>query len=112
MTEVRLRIDTKYNHFHIHRQALYAIEDPPFLNFAYDPESMELMVIGTWIDDLNAVRVNYTKNGSVLFFSKPLITGIRTVSNILTKSGSYFVDGKVIGKSIIYPLGNAKMANE
>ena len=112
MTEVRLRIDTKYNNFHIHRQALYAIGDPPFLNFGYDPESMELLVAGTWIDDLKSVRVHYTKEGSVYFYSKPLITGIRKVSNILTKTGSYFVDGEVIGKLIIYPLGEAKMANE
>jgi len=108
MHDVKIRIDTRYYKICIHRQALKQIQNPPFLNFGYDPETMRLLVIGTWVDDRKSLRVRYSHSGSVYVFSKPLLTGIREVSHILTESGSYLVEGEVREneKILLFPLGD------
>jgi len=108
MHDVKIRIDTRYYKICIHRQALKQIQNPPFLNFGYDPETMRLLVIGTWVDDRKSLRVRYNHSGSVYVFSKPLLTGIREVSHILTESGSYLVEGEVREneKILLFPLGD------
>lgn len=109
MNDVKIRIDTRYYKICIHRQALKQIHDPSFLNFGYDPDTMRLLVIGTWVDDRKSVRVRYDNSGSVYVFSKSLLTGIREVSHILTETGSYLVEGEVREgeKLLIFPLSNA-----
>lgn len=114
MSDVKLRIDTRYYRMCIHRQALKEIGDPPFLNFGYDPENMRLMIIGSWVDDRKAVRVRYSTSGSVYVFSKPLLVGIRQVSNILTSNASYLVEGEVREKErfLLFPLKDAEITSE
>ena len=114
MNDAKLRIDTRFFRMCIHRQALSAIGDPPFLNFGYDPNSMRLMIIGTWIDDRKSVRVRYDNSGSVYVFSKPLLQGIREVSHILLTTGSFLVEGEVreTEKQIIFPLKQAQVLSE
>lgn len=109
MRDVKIRIDTRYFKICIHRQALKQIQNPPFLNFGYDPETMRLLVIGNWVDDRKSVRVRYDNSGSVYVYSKSLLTGIREVSHILTDNGSYLVDGEVREdeKILLFPLGDA-----
>lgn len=112
MSEIRLRIDMKYFRICIHRQALKAIGDPKFINFGYDPDGMRMMIMGSWVDDRKSVRVRQSKTGSVYVFSKPLLEGIRNVSNILTENASYLVEGEVSEseKNIIFPLKDAEMS--
>lgn len=111
MRDVKIRIDTRYYKICIHRQALKQIQNPPFLNFGYDPDTMRLLVIGTWVDDRKSVRVRYDNSGSVYVFSKSLLTGIREVSHILTEIGSYLVEGEVREdeKLLIFPLNDAHL---
>ena len=110
MSNVKIRIDTRYFKICIHRQALKRIQNPPFLNFGYDPDTMRLLVMGNWVDDRKSVRVRYDNSGSVYVFSKPLLTGIREVSHILTETGSYLVEGEVRNdeKILMYPLSCAQ----
>ena len=114
MSDVKLRIDTRYFRMCIHRQALKSIGDPPFLNFGYDPDGVFLMVIGTWVDDRKSVRVRQDNSGSVYVFSKPLLTGIRQVSHILTATASYLVKGEAREKDryLIFPLKDAEIISE
>ena len=114
MNEIKLRIDTRYSRICIHRQALKAIGDPPFLSFGYQPEELCLMIMGSWVDDRKSVRVRYDNSGSVYVFSKPLIQGIRQVSHILMESGSYLVDGKAweTNHILLFPLKEAKILSE
>ena len=111
MNDIKLRIDTRYFRMCIHRHALKIIGDPDFINFGYDPESMRLMVMGSWVDDRKSVRVRQNKQGSVYVFSKPLLIGIRKVSNILTATASYIVEGTVSESEriIIFPLKEAQI---
>lgn len=114
MSDTKLRIDTRYFRMLIYRQALKAIGDPAFINFGYDPDTMRLMVMGSWVDDRKSVRVRQNKSGSVYVFSKPLIVGIRKVSNILTEEASYLVEGEVqeSERIIIFPLKDAQITSE
>ena len=114
MSDVKIRIDTKNYRINIHRQALSAIGDPPFLNFGYEPESTQLMVIGTWIDDRKSVRVRHDRSGSVYVYSKALLFGIKEVSGILTEAGSYIAEGDVMksGREILFTLRNARFISE
>ena len=110
MSNAKLRIDIKRYRMCIHRNALKEIGDPPFLHFCYNPEKKRLMVIGTWLEDGRSVRVRYDSHGSVYIHSKPLLTGIREVSNIMSESGSYLAEGEVRQKEnqIIFSLADAK----
>lgn len=114
MSEAKLRIDTRYFRMCIHRQALKAIGDPTFLNFGYDPDTMRLMIMGSWVDDRKSVRVRYDNSGSVYVFSKPLLQGIREVSHVLTGKASYLVMGEIreADRILIFPLRNAEKISE
>ena len=92
--ELTIRIDTKYNRFCIHRKTLKAIGNPAFVHLGYRADTKELMVLGTWVDDRRSIRVRYTGSGSFYINSKGLIEGIRSVSQILLKEGSYIVAGE------------------
>ena len=91
---LKMRIDTRYNRFCIHKKALKAIGDPAFIHLGYRADTKELMVLGTWVDDRRSIRVRYTGAGSFYITSKGLVEGIRSVSNILLKDGSYIVTGQ------------------
>ena len=114
MSDVKLRIDTRYFRMCIHRQALKAIGNPMFLHFGYDPDSMRLLVVGSWVDDRKSVRVRYDKSGSVYVYSKPLLLGIREVSHILMEQASYIVAGEAREdeRILIFPLGENAILSE
>ena len=114
MSDVKLRIDTRYFRMCIHRQALKAIGNPMFLHFGYDPDSMRLLVVGSWVDDRKSVRVRYDKSGSVYVYSKPLLLGIREVSHILMEQASYIVAGEAWEdeRILIFPLGENEILSE
>ncbi len=114
MSDVKIRIDTRYFRICIHRQALKAIGEPTFLNFGYDPDTMRLLVVGSWVDDRKSIRVRYDNSGSVYVFSKPLLQGIRQVSHVLTARGSYIVEGEArkTDKLLIFPLAKAEKISE
>lgn len=111
MNEIKIRIETRYFRINIHKQALKAIGNPPFLNFGYQPEKMKLMIMGSWLDDRKSVRVRYEVSGSIYIFSKPLIQGIREVSHILMNEGSYIVEGAATETEsiLIFPLKEARI---
>ena len=110
MSELKIRIDTRFYRICVHRQTLRAIGDPPFLNFSYEPDSRLLIVSGKWVDDRKSVRVRYDNSGSVYVFSKALLLGIQKASHILMGHCSYLAEGEVMesGKAIIFPLGLAQ----
>lgn len=114
MSDVKLRIDTRYYRICIHRQALKAIGNPSFLNFGYDPETMRLLIVGSWVDDRKSVRVRYNKSGSVYVYSKSLLQGIREVSHILMEEASYLVAGEAREdeRILIFPLGKTEKISE
>lgn len=114
MSDVKLRIDTRYYRICIHRQALKAIGNPGFLNFGYDPETMRLLIVGFWVDDRKVIRVRYNKSGSVYVYSKPLLQGIREVSHILMEETSYLVAGEAREdeRILIFPLGKTEKLSE
>ena len=114
MSDVKLRIDTRYFRMCIHRQALKTIGDPLFLHFGYDPGTTRLLIVGSWVDDRKSVRVRYDNSGSVYVYSKPLLEGIRQVSHVLMDSTSYIVEGTAqeSERILIFPLGNAEIISE
>ncbi|MBQ8306791.1 MAG: hypothetical protein IJX90_11315 [Blautia sp.] len=114
MSDVKLRIDTRYFRMCIHRQALKAIGDPLFLHFGYAPETTRLLIVGSWVDDRKSVRVRYDNSGSVYVFSKPLLQGIRQVSHVLMDRASYIVEGTAqeADRILIFPLGQAEVISE
>lgn len=114
MSDIKMRIDTRHFQLSIHRQALKAIGNPPFVNLGYQPETMQLMIMGTWLDDRKSVRVRFTKGGSNFICSKPLLQGIREVSHILKETGSYIVEGETIESKgiLIFPLKDARIISE
>ena len=97
--ELSLRIDTKNNRRSIHRYTLAQIGDPKFIHFGFHPETMSLIVLGTWADARRAIRVHFVKSGAFYVYSKPLFDGIRVVCPFYQEPGSYLLRGKRI-KSI------------
>ena len=114
MSNIKIRINTRYFRIYIFRQCLRKIGEPEFINFGYDPETMQLMVMGSFIDDRKSLRVRHNKNGSFFICSKPLIEGIRKVSHILAEPASYLVEGTVSANErvIIFPLKEAVITSE
>lgn len=110
MNNIKIRIDTKHYTLSIHRKALKAVGDPPFINFGYQPETMQLLIMATWLDDRKSVRSRINSGGSNSIYSKSLLQGIRQVSHILMDSGSYLVEGEAIDSQglLIFPLKMAE----
>lgn len=107
--ELTIRVDTKYNRFCIHRKTMKAIGEPTFVHLGYRAETMELMLLGTWVDDRKSIRVRYNGDGSFYINSKGLIDGIRCVSHVLEKDGSYIATGERADglPAISFPLAEA-----
>ena len=113
MSDIRIRIDTRFFRLTIYRQALKAIGNPPFIYLGYQPETRRLMIMGSWVDDRKSIRVHYD-SPTIYVFSAALLRGIRQVSRILMEEGSYSVEGEAYSTEaiLIFPLGNAEMSPE
>ena len=111
---LKLRIDTRYSRFYIHKQTLKAIGDPEFIHWGYQPKTKTLMLLGTWVDERNAIRLRFTKGGSCFVHSKALVEGIRRVSGVLTGEHSYLLAGKLEGSmpAVSFCLEEAKVVPE
>ena len=101
---VTMRIDTRYCRFNIHRKAISAIGDPPFIKFGYTARTRELGVSGVWTDDMKSIRVRYNEGGSFYICSKGLLEGIRSEAGALLEEGSYLLEGEAAGTEIRFPL--------
>ena len=95
--DLSLRIDVRNHRICIHKGTLREIGDPAFIHLAVHPVSMTLVVLGTWVDERRAIRVRFTKAGSFLVHSKPLIEGIRSLAHFPETKNSCLIKGKKIG---------------
>ena len=113
--ELTIRIDTRYNRIHLHRQTLKAIGDPEFVHLGYLARTKSLMVLGTWINEQKAIRLRFTTSGSCYVHSKKMIEGIRSVSGVLMEQGSYLLHaGELADKvpAVSFPLEKAEIVLE
>ena len=92
-----LRIDIRNHRISIHKATLREIGEPAFIHLGVHPGTMNLIVLGTWIDERRAIRVRFTKAGAFYIHSKPLIEGIMSVAHFPEKRNSYLLKGKKIG---------------
>ena len=95
--DLSLRIDIRNHRICIHKATLREIGDPAFIHLGVHPGSMNLVVLGTWVDERRAIRVRFTKAGSFFVNSKPLIEGIRSVVRVPETKNSFLLKGKKIG---------------
>ena len=95
--ELSLRIDVHNHRICIHKATLREIGDPAFIHLGVHPGSMNLVVLGTGVDERRAIRVRFTKAGSFFVNSKPLIEGIRSVAHFPETKKSCLLKGKKIG---------------
>lgn len=95
--DLSLRIDIRNHRICIHKATLREIGDPAFIHLGVHPGSMNLVVLGTWVDERRAIRVRFTKAGAFYIHSKPLIEGIRSVARFPEMKNSCLLKGKKIG---------------
>jgi len=95
--DLSLRIDVNNHRICIHKATLREIGDPAFIHLGVHPGTMNLVVLGTWVDERRAIRVRFTKAGSFYIHSKPLIEGIRSAAHFSETKNSYLLRGKKIG---------------
>lgn len=110
--ELTIRIDTRYNRIHLHRQTLKAIGNPEFVHLGYLARTKSLMVLGTWVNEQKAIRLRFTTSGSCYVHSKKMIEGIRSVSGVLMEQGSYLLHaGELADKvpAVSFPLEKAEI---
>ena len=95
--DLSLRINVCHHRICIHKAALREIGDPAFIHLGVHPPTMNLVVLGTWIDERRAIRVRFTKTGSFYIHSKPLIEGICNLAHFPETKNSCLLRGKKIG---------------
>lgn len=95
--DLSLRIDFRSHRITIHKTTLREIGDPAFIHLGVHPGTMNLVVLGTWVDERRAIRVRFTKAGSFYIYSKPLIEGIQRVAHFPEIKTSCLLKGKKIG---------------
>ena len=91
--DLSLRIDFRNHRICIHKTTLREIGEPAFIHLGVHPGTMNLVVLGTWVDERRAIRVRYTKSGSFFVHSKPLIEGIRSAAHFPETDNSYLLKG-------------------
>lgn len=109
-----LRVDSRNYRICIHRSTLREIGEPAFIHLGVHPDTMSLIVLGTWIDERRAIRVRFSKGGSFFVNSKPLIAGIQSSAHLLEVPGSYLLKGKKIGSipAIAFSLRDIEIEDE
>ena len=95
--DLSLRIDVRNHRICIHKATLREIGEPAFIHLGVHPGTMNLVVLGTWVDERRAIRVRFTKAGAFYIHSKPLIDGIRSVAHFHETKKSCLLKGKKIG---------------
>ena len=113
--ELTIRIDTRYNRIHLHRQTLKAIGNPEFVHLGYLARTKSLMVLGTWVNEQKAIRLRFAVSGACYVHSKKMIEGIRSVSGVLMEQGSYLLHaGDLADKvpAVSFPLEKAELLLE
>ena len=95
--DLSLRIDFRNHRITIHKATLREIGNPAFIHLGVHPGTMNLVVLGTWVDERRAIRVRFTKAGTFYIHSKPLIEGIRSVAHFPEIKNSCLLKGKKIG---------------
>ena len=112
--DLRLRIDTRNHRICVHRSTLREIGEPEFIHLGVHPETSNLIVLGTWVNERRAIRVRFTKGGSFFVNSKPLIEGILNKVHCFETPGSYLLKGKKVGSlpAISFSLKDVQMETE
>ena len=112
--DLSIRIDTRYNRIHLHKNTLKAIGDPEYIHLGYQPKIKTLMILGTWVNEQKAVHLRFNKMGSCYVHSKAMIEGIRRTSHVLTGKCSYLLHGEMSGEfpAVCFPLENAEVIND
>jgi len=95
--DLSLRIDIRNHRICIHKATLQEIGEPAFIHLGVHPGTMNLVVLGTWIDERRAIRVRFTKTGAFYIHSKPLIEGIMSMAHFPETKNSCLLKGKKIG---------------
>ena len=105
-----IRIDTRYNRIHLHKNTLKAIGDPEYIHLGYQPKIKTLMILGTWVNEQKAVHLHFSKTGSCYVHSKAMIEGIKRTSGVLTGDCSYLLHGELSGNfpAVCFPLEGAR----
>lgn len=109
-----IRIDTKYNRIHLHKNTLKAIGDPEYIHLGYQPKIKTLMLLGTWVNEQKAVHLRFSRKGSCYVHSKAMIEGIRRTSGLLCGDHSYLLRGELSGSfpAVCFPLEDAKVLSD
>ena len=94
--DLSLRIDVRNHRIRIHKATLREIGEPAFIHLGVHPGTMNLVVLGTWVDERRAIRVRYTKGGAFYIHSKPLIDGIQNIAHFHETKKSCLLKGKKI----------------
>lgn len=104
-----LRIDTVHSRVYIHKSTLEAMDHPKYIRLGFHPQSQRLIVLGTWENEISAIRVKYQAGSTFCVHSKSLIEGIRLIGDCLKEDGSFLFRGMKEGSemAVWFPIDQA-----
>ena len=94
-TTPALAVDLKKQRIRIHKQTLYLLNNPRYIQFLVNPEKKTIMIKSCRKNDYQAHRINYEYSNDCEFYSKELIKRLSIVSSNLTEGHTYTIRGRL-----------------
>ena len=92
-TTPALAVDLKKQRIRIHKQTLYLLNNPPYIQLLVNPEKRTIIIKTCNKNDYQAHRINYGYSKDCEFYSKELVKQLSIVSSNLTEGHTYRILG-------------------
>ena len=92
-TPPALAVDLKKQRIRIHKQTLYLLNNPRYIQLLVNPEKKAIIIKTCNKNDYQAHRINYGYSKDCEFYSKELVKQLSIVSSNLTEGHTYRILG-------------------
>ena len=92
-TTPALAVDLKKQRIRIHKQTLYLLNNPRYIQLLVNPEKKAIIIKTCNKNDYQAHRINYGYSKDCEFYSKELVKQLSIVSSNLTEGHTYRILG-------------------
>ena len=90
-----IAVDLKKQRIRIHKQTLYLLKRPRYIQFLVNPEKKTIMIRSCNQNDYQAHRICYGHSNDCEFYSKELVKQLSIVSSYFAEGHTYRILGKL-----------------
>ena len=90
-----IAVDLKKQRIRIHKQTLYLLKSPRYIQFLVNPEKKTIMIRSCRKNDYQAHRICYGHLNDCEFYSKELVKQLSIVSCYFSEGHTYRILGKL-----------------